>query len=273
MEFDITKTEVEKENLELYEKEAIKISEKFAENIIKEFGNFVKVVALFGSSDTERVKKGSDIDILIVLDDVSVVLTKELVEAYRILIEKIVANVSLKIHVTTMRMTSYWEYVRAGDPIMTNILRSGVAIIDTGIFMPLQILLKQGRIRPSPESVWAYFIKSPVMINNSKWHVMQAVLDLYWAVVDSAHAALMKLGEIPPSPEHLSEMLTEKMVKKGILDARYPKIMNRFYQASRMITHREVKEISGEEFDKYLIDAQDFVDVMKMFIEGRIFKI
>ena len=55
-----------------------------------------------------------------------------------------------------MRFTSFWEYIRNGDPVGINILRDGVAIIDTGFFDPLQALLKKGRIRPTSESIWTY---------------------------------------------------------------------------------------------------------------------
>ena len=50
-----------------------------------------------------------------------------------------------------------------------------------------------------------YFGRAPITLRNSKWHLNQATIDLYWAVIDATHAALMKLGEIPPSPEHIPD--------------------------------------------------------------------
>ena len=105
--------------------------------------------------------KQGDIDILIVFDDVSVNLTPEIVSTYRIIIEKVISEVSTRLHVTTIKLTTYWEYVRAGDPIGMNILRDGVALLDTGFFDPLHALLVRGRIRPSPESVWTYLRELP----------------------------------------------------------------------------------------------------------------
>ena len=36
---------------------------------------------------------------------------------------------------------------------------------------------------------------------------MQACVDLYWAGIDAAHAALMAVGAMPPSPEHVPDMM------------------------------------------------------------------
>ena len=95
---------------------------------------------------------------------------------------------------------------------------------------------------------------------------MQATLDLYWAVIDSAHSALMNLGEIPPSPSHVADLLDEKLAKKGLLEKKYIKTMKNFYELAKKIGHKEVRSIEGKHYDKYLIDARDFVERMKKFI-------
>jgi uncharacterized protein (UPF0332 family) len=166
-----------------------------------------------------------------------------------------------------MTFTSFWEYAKAGDPVVVNILRDGVALYDTGFFEPLQRLLKQGRIRPSEESVWRYFGRAPRTLTNSRWHLMQATLDLYWAVIDAAHAALMRMNKIPPTPEHVADLLEKVFVKKKLLEAKYVQTMKKFYRVSKMITHREIKEIRGEEYEKYLKEASAFVQRMKVLIE------
>ena len=157
--------------------------------------------------------------------------------------------------------------MRNGDPIGINILRDGVALIDSGFFEPLQVLLKKGKIRPTSESIWTYYIRAPNTLHNSKWHLLQATLDLYWAVIDAAQAALMRQGEIPPTPEHVADLLEQKLVKKKLLEHKYVTIMRHFYKTMKMITHREVKEIKGEEYDKYYTAAEDFVERMREFVE------
>jgi uncharacterized protein (UPF0332 family)/predicted nucleotidyltransferase len=251
-----------------YKKDDFDIAYEFSKKLYQEMKDLVKATVLFGSSARKTASHG-DIDVLVIIDDLTVRLTPELSEAYTIIVEKLVAETSNMLHVTTLKLTAFWEYVRSGDPVIINMLREGIALLDTGFFEPIQFLLKQGRIRPTHESVWSYFARAPSTLYNSKWHLLQATLDLYWAVIDAAHAALMKLGEIPPSPEHIADMIQIHMVNKGIIDKKYAGTMKKFYKLSRMINHREIKEIAGKEYDAYYKEAQDFVYRMRKFIEEK----
>jgi len=102
---------------------------------------------------------------------------------------------------------------------------------------------------------------------NSRWQVLQATLDLYWSVIDSAHAALMRQHQLPPTPEHVSDMLDKIYVKRKLLSKKYVDIMQNFYQLNKKITHREVKIITGQQYEKYYADAEDFIRTMKKLIE------
>ncbi|MBI4159480.1 hypothetical protein HY500_04475 [Candidatus Woesearchaeota archaeon] len=247
----------------------LEIARSFAGKVYKEFGKFISGIILFGSvTDANRDQKG-DIDILIIIDDVHIILAPEIMETYKIIVEKAILDISKKIHVQTMKLTSFWEYVRAGDPVAVNILRSGVALVDTGFFDPLQVLLYQGRIRPSRESIYTYFNMSFASFNSAEKHVLAAILDLYWSAIDATHAALMRIGEVPPSPEFAAEMLKEKMVKKGYLNSKYALLMHDLYFLSRRILHNEIKEISGKEYDKYRERTEEYIKEIKKFIEKR----
>lgn len=265
MKFDIKKKV--NPNRDNYHNSDIDLAVQFAKKAHQEFGMLIKAVVLFGSA--ARREKAGDVDVLVIIDDVSIVLTTELQQTYRILIEKIVGSTSLKLHITTLRFSSFWEYTRAGDPIAINILRDGVPLIDTGFFEPLQHLLKEGRLRPTQEAIYAYFNKAPSTLHNSKWHIMQGTLDLYWAVIDSAHAVLMLHGAIPPSPAHIADLMEERLVKEKLLDKKYATTVRHFYNLSKMILHREIKEINGDEFEKYHKEAEDFVNKMKEFLDKK----
>ena len=266
MEFKVTAKP--KANKEKYTKEEFDIAYKFAEKAYKEFGTFTKAIVLFGSAvRTDSVEPGGDIDILIIADDLSIDLRPEVVEAYRIIVQKLMNDISPRLHITTLKLTSFWEYVKAGDPVAVNILRDGFSLIDTGFFDPLQNLLKQGRIRPSPEAIWGYFIMAPATLQNSKWHIIQGTLDLYWAVIDAAHAALMRYGEIPPTPSHVADLIEDKLVKTKKTKFKYVVSMRKFYNLSKKIMHREVSEISGKDYDTYYSEAKEFVNEMKNVVE------
>jgi len=184
-------------NYKKYPEKELKIARKFAKKVYRELGDFVVALTLFGSSARGERHKHGDIDILLIVDDIHVKLNKEIIETYRIIIAKAVADVDpVRLHIQTMEWSAFWEYVRAGDPVAINILRDSIALIDTGFFDPLQILLSSGRIRPTAEAIWTYYAMAPASLNRAKSHIDMGIVDLYWAAVDAAHAALMTLGEI-----------------------------------------------------------------------------
>ncbi len=266
MKFEIKKNE--QKNISRYVNDDLEIARQFAKIMYKEFGNFVSCLVIFGSSAQNIPSPKRDIDILIVLDDVRIKFTKELVETYRIITERAISQVEpQRLHVQSMKLTAFWEYVRVGDPVAINILRSGVALIDTGFFDPLQALLDQGRIRPSDESVWTYFTMAPASLHRADQHLLTAVVDLYWAAIDAAHAALMVVGEIPPSPSHVADMIEEKLVSKYRLSSQCGRIMADLYKVFKGITHRDIKSISAKDYERYRQMANTFVDDMKTFIE------
>lgn len=270
MEFKIEKRERQTE-LQFPDKE-FNIAREFAKKVYQEFGTFIKALILFGSTVKGKLAKEGDIDVLVIIDDVSVNLTRGLTQTYRIIIEKILADMpdSERLHVQSMRFTSWWEYVRAGDPVAINVLRYGISLIDTGVFDPLQALLDNGRIRPTKEAIHTYFVMAPASLHRAKDHLLSAMVDLYWAAVDAAHAALMSLGEIPPNPDHVAEMLEKKMVKKGLLKKRYADTMHKNYVTFKKIIHRDIKEIDGADYDKYRKETILFVNEIKKFLDKRV---
>lgn len=283
-----------------YKPEDVELARTFLKKLYDEVGNFIRAAVLFGSAAREikraagrlevaqakaagaappgaaigearpeigALPEAADIDLLVIVDDVSLELTPELVETYRILVEKLIAETSPRLHITTLKFTSFWEYVKAGDPVAINILRDGAALIDTGFFDPLQVLLLRGRIRPTAESMWSYFIRAPTTLHNSKWHVLQATIDLYWAVIDAAHAALIKVNEVPPSPAHVADLMQSALVAKGFIPRKYVATMKKFYELYKDIVRREIKEIKGRDYESYYKEAEDFVAAMRKVVE------
>lgn len=265
MEFRIDK--LVNENVHRYPTDDLTIAQKFARALRAELNEFLVGVIVFGSMARRQATSESDIDVLVVTDDTAIQITEPVIESYRLIVENLILKTSHKLHITSMTFTSFWESARAGDPVVVNILRDGVALIDSGFFEPLQRLLKQGRIRPSEESIWRYFGKSPKTLLNSRWHVLQATLDLYWAVIDSAHAALMRRGVVPPTPEHVAAMLDQVFVHHKLLEKKYVETMHKFYQLNKAITHRQIRDIKGPEYEAYYAEADEFVRKMKVLIE------
>jgi uncharacterized protein (UPF0332 family)/predicted nucleotidyltransferase len=253
-------------NTEKYKQEDIDIAYDFSKKVIKEFNTFVKSIVLFGST-VRAEQRSNDIDILIIIDDISLQITPEVIDAYRVIMEKLIAESSRKLHVTTLKMTNFWDYIRKGDPIGLNILRDGVALYDISLFEPLRVLLLQGRIAPSNEVINIYLNKSMGSMFHSKNLLLQATLDLYWGVIDIAHAALMQENVMPATPAHVGDKLEEVFVKDGRLENKYVKIMKNFYHLSKSIIHNIKTSVSGEEYDQYYKEAHLFIERMKKLMK------
>ncbi len=266
MEFELSKKEdITDRQKQKYNRNDIDIAYKFAKEVHKEFGHFLKAIVLFGSSVKPEGSQEGDIDILLVIDDVTYSMTGEVVETYRIIVENIILKVSKRIHITTLKFTSFWDYIRMGDPVGLNILRDGVALIDTGFFTPLQFLLFEGRVRPSSESMMSYMARAPQALQNSRWHLVQATLDLYWAVIDAAQAAIMKSGRLPPTPAKASGEL-KYLVKEGLIYKDAPKTMDLFYKLSKSILHKKTLDVSGKDYEFYYKKSKEFVDNIKKYV-------
>ena len=103
MEFRVRKT-ARNTNFQV-SKEDYNVARKFAKEIYDEFQNFISVITVFGSTVTKS--KNNDIDILVVLDDVRIVLEDELIQTYRVIVEKAIIDIDTRIHVQTMRLTTF----------------------------------------------------------------------------------------------------------------------------------------------------------------------
>ena len=103
------------------------IAMDFATKVYKKLGRGIKSIILFGSTSKKVRVAGSDIDIIIVIDDASIKWDQELIAWYRQELETIMGMnpYSGNIHINTVKLTTWWEDLVRGDPIVLNILRHG----------------------------------------------------------------------------------------------------------------------------------------------------
>src|SRR3989344_8485712 len=220
----------------------------FATKVYQKFDKIVKSIVLFGSSMKQNATSTSDVDIIIVIDDAAIQWDQELIALYREELGKLIATNPYKkeLHITTVRITTWWDDMMKGDPVIINVLRYGEALIDFGgFFNPLKILLAKGRIRPTPEAVFTTMKRAPDHLGRAKGSILGSVEGFYWGCVDAAHAALMAVNEVPPSPEHVGEMLNERFVKQKMLNEKYVRYYDDVRKAAKEITHGDVREING----------------------------
>src|SRR3990170_4367472 len=50
-------------------------------------------------------------------------------------------------------LTDFWQQVKDAHPVMFTFIRDGIPLYDRGTFLPWKLLLKMGKIKPSPEAI------------------------------------------------------------------------------------------------------------------------
>lgn len=245
------------------------IAMDFATKMYKVFNKIVKSVILFGSSVKQSTVAGSDIDIIVVIDDAAIRWDGELTAWYRQELDKLLRSnpYEKSLHINTIKLTTWWEDLMRGDPVILNVLRYGEAMIDlAGFFEPLKNLLINGKIKSTPEAIYNCLQRAPTHFLRSRASELNSIEGLYWAMVDSSHAALIAAGIPPASPEHISVDLKETFVNPGRLKMKYVIWYRDLLFLHKKIAHGEVTDLTGVEIDSWQQRTQEFMKVMAQLV-------
>lgn len=244
----------------------VRIIYDFTTKVLKEFGTFIKTVALYGSFVRHQMEMGSDVDVLVIVDDASVHLTPTLMNAYEVELAKILRNEGsqLTLHVNTLTLSDFWDGVRMGDPIIINILRDAVPIADAGFIAPVKLLLQKGKIRPTEEAIDFTMSRAYLHMVNYNRALLDGANELYWAVIDAGHAALMKKGIVPGSPRAVAQMLEKEFPKQLTKDDIV--LVNSLYTMMKDITHGKIITVNGDDLDKLDNKVLKLMEKMKKIV-------
>jgi predicted nucleotidyltransferase/uncharacterized protein (UPF0332 family) len=249
-------------------KERIEILKKFTKEILKKYGGIVRSVVLFGSTAREEWKGKSDIDVFVIIDDTRQKITpmaKEKIDREMVKISKDIHS-QLSVQQPYL-LTEFWNMVRLGHPIVFNFIREGVPVYDKDTFLPIKRLLQMGEIKPSKEAVEKYIERAPKRIKrveNAK--IYMVVEDCYYAMLESAQAVLMFLGESPPRPSDAADSLRRSLVKPELLEARYAEWLESIIKVRKDVEHKKKQSMSGKELDSWIRKSNRFVKRMQQLI-------
>ena len=251
--------------------EDLVLAKRFAQGLQQNLKSLVREVVFFGSSarGLATAVHESDIDVLVMVDDTSVSLSNETVSAYRIITEKAAAQVSGRFHINTIRISAFFEYALNGDPLAVNIIRDGIPLLGAGLLEPLKALLDKGRIKPTKENMMVYMLRAPQTLLGSRWHVLQATIDLYWASLDACHALLIHFGHAPDSPQETTQLIEQYFVRPKKLDKSHLATLSDIQKLSDAIIDRSRKDVSGKEFDSYYARSKLLIEAIKALMSER----
>ena len=242
----------------------------FASKVYRKFDKMVKSIVLFGSQTKNTAVSGSDIDVIIIVDDASIQWDQELIAWYREELGRLIRENPYKqeLHINSVKLTTWWQDLMRGDPVIINILRYGEVLIDFGgFFNPLKILLQEGKIKSTPEAIYTALQRTPAHIARSKASEMNSIEGLYWAMVDSSHAALLAAKQTPPSPEHIPVLLKEVFTDTGNLKMKYVIMYRDLLVLHKKIMHGQITDLKGVEIDAWQSRTEEFVQEMVRLVK------
>jgi predicted nucleotidyltransferase len=231
----------------------------FSKDLIEKVDGLVKSIVLFGSYAENKESEKSDIDLLIIIDDIYAKDLNITVPFYFDNLNKLLADEKYKkIHVTTLTLSKFWEMILNGDPLVLDILRKGEPIIDpAGIFGSLKKMLENGLIKTSPEYLEIMKKRAEEWINYANLILIKAFESLYNSVVTISQYYLIKNNINIYSPEDILKKF-EELKKKRKISSEVYNYYKKIYEYMKKIEHKEVKNIDLnllkeflEEFEKY----------------------
>jgi uncharacterized protein (UPF0332 family)/predicted nucleotidyltransferase len=251
---------------------ALRVTEMHKNMVLKKFEKYVVSYVLAGSMVRGEATKTSDIDTFVVVDDTDVtrMTSQELRKKLSGIILGMGAEAGMatgvrnKLNVQVYVLTDMWDSIRSANPIIFTFLRDGIPLYDRGMFMPWKLLLRKGKITPTPEAVDSYLKSGDQALKRIKFRLREiAVEDPFYSTLVPAQGLLMMIGVAPPTPSEAPALIRKHFVKPGLLEEEYAKILEANIKLRKGIEHGLIKDVSGKELDKHVKDSEKFVKRLK----------
>ncbi|MFH1248780.1 MAG: nucleotidyltransferase domain-containing protein [archaeon] len=244
--------------------------------VLRKFERYIVSYVIAGSLVRGGAIKTSDVDIYVVIDDTDVKRMSriELKEKLRAIIYSYVAEASElagvknKLSPQVYILTEFWEAVKDAHPVIFTFIRDGIPLYDRGAFTPWKLLLRMGKIKPSPEAIDMFMSLGERVTDSVKRKLNDIVSeDIYWGVITPSQAVLMLYGIAPPTPRETVELMNNIFVEKEkMLEKKYVDILARVVEVYKGFEHESIKQISGKEIDELLQDSADYIKRLKVLM-------
>lgn len=255
---------VKKEKTETLDKKEIASRVvRFTNDARRHYGELIKSVLIFGSAVRGELKKGSDIDVWVIIDDTATKTSEDLNKVVEHLY--LLSHEQKDLHIQVHTLTEFWQSIRLGAPEFVNFLRYGLVIHDTGFIKPIQRMLKMGLLPPSDEVVSLKARAAEARYKKIKLDIKSMIFELRYTSTDIIQAVVMHLYKKQPDQKGIPEFL-EKMVKAKKLEKIY---VTKFAELDKLwkdIDHKIIKEVTPEHLDKALKLAQELIERFKKIL-------
>ena len=242
--------------------------------VLRKFEKYVVSYVMVGSLITGTATETSDIDVYVIVDDTDVKRMnrfelreklRSIIWSYAIEAEDL-AGVRNKLNCQVYILTEFWESVKDAHPVIFTMIRDGVPLYDRGAFMPWKLLLKMGKIKPSPEAIDMFMSLGERVSENVRMRLNEILAqDIFWGVVTPSQAVLMLYGLPPPTPKEMQAGEFRKIFvdKEKLLESKYADILEKIIGAYKRYEHDPKTAISGKEIDEMTKDSTEYMKRLK----------
>ena len=248
--------------------------------VLRKFEKYVASYVIGGSLARGTADKTSDVDTFVIIDDTDVKRMSriELLEKLRGMIYDYIreasamAGVKNILNVQVYLLTDFWQAVKDAQPVMFTFIRDGVPLYDRGTFLPWKLLLRMGKIKPSPEAIDLFMKSGDQTQEMVKRRLMDAMVDIYFGIVTPTQAMMMLVGEAPPVPKTIVGDVKKVLVdREKLMKSSDLKTLEKAVKYYKDYEHGTLKEIPGKEIDKLMEEGEAYNKNLKE-LRGKIEK-
>jgi len=251
---------------------ALRVAEIHKSLVVQKFDKYVVSYVISGSFLRGEATKTSDVDVFVIINDTDVkrMPRLELKERLRAMIHQYIgeasalAGVKNDLHIQTYLLTEFWDSVKDAHPVIFTFIRDGIPIYDKGTFMPWKVLLKMGKLKPSPESIDMFMKTAEKTKEMVDRRLVDAMIDVYYGVLNPSQAMVMLYGSAPPTHKETPELMKkifvekEKMLKQSEIE-----ILGKAVKSFKKYEHDPKYKISGKEIDELVKESDAYLKRLK----------
>ena len=252
---------------------ALRVASIHKSLVLRKFDKYVASYVIGGSLVRGTAGKDSDVDVFVVVDDTDVKRMNrvELLEKLRGIIYDYIreatalAAVKNILNVQVWLLTDFWQRVKDAEPVAFTFIRDGIPLYDRGTFIPWKLLLKMGRIKPSPEAIDLYVKQGEQTEEIVKRRLLDAMVDIYYGIVTPTQAMMMLAGEAPPVPKTIAQEVKNVLVEREkVMSEKDLKTLEKAVHLFKQYEYGKLKEYSGSEVEAFMRECKQYNEMLKV---------
>ncbi|MEK6889976.1 MAG: nucleotidyltransferase domain-containing protein [Nanoarchaeota archaeon] len=251
---------------------ALRVASIHKSLVLRKFDKYVATYVVAGSLVRGTAGKDSDVDVFVIIDDTDVkrMSRVELLERLRGMIHEYIreatalAGVKNILNVQVYLLTDFWQSVKDAHPVMFTFIRDGIPLWDRGTFIPWKLLLKMGKIKPSPEAIDLYMKQGEQTQDFVKRRLLDAMVDIYYGILTPTQSMTMLAGEGPEVPKNIVTQVRRLFVEKEkLMDEKNLKILEKAVHLFKQYEYGKLKEYPGKDLDVFLKECLEYNKMLR----------